>query len=470
MRAAAHKVGYGRPTLTAAFTRKAGRWRTNGAQGEWRRGRTIFVTQARGEQTTVGTTVRTMLNMARHGTASLAAASLLALASPLGAVEISGHFELEPRGFSQSPAVPRQSRNGLSFAAQPELYHSFDDDRQSLLFTPFLRLDTADDRRTHFDVRELLYQRVLDEAELRIGIGRVFWGVAESYHLVDVINQTDLVENIDREDKLGQPLVNLTLIRDWGALDLFVLPGFRERTFPGQEGRLRSEPFVDTDRATYESGAGRQRIDYAVRWSHAVGDIDIGVAHFYGTSRAPRLSAECADGRPVPPSRCDPATVVLAPRYEVVHRTSLDLQATKDATLWKLEALHESGPEDSYLAWVAGFEYTWFGIDESDVDLGLLVEHLFDGRGGNAPQPLENDIFAGVRLAFNDEASTDLLAGVIIDVEGDATTLNLEASRRIGGRWKVELEARAWTGVDRDDPMFPFRRDDYVQLTLSRFF
>ena len=411
-----------------------------------------------------------MLNMARHGIVSLAAASLLALASPLGAVEISGYFELEPRGFSQSPAVPRQSRNGLSFAAQPELYHSFDDDRQSLLFTPFLRLDTADDRRTHFDVRELLYQRVLDEAELRIGIGRVFWGVAESYHLVDVINQTDLVENIDREDKLGQPLVNLTLIRDWGALDLFVLPGFRERTFPGQEGRLRSEPFVDTDRATYESGAGRQRIDYAVRWSHAVGDFDIGVAHFYGTSREPRLSAECADGRPVPPSRCDPATVVLAPRYDVVHRTSLDLQATKDATLWKLEALHESGPGDSYLAWVAGFEYTWFGIDESDGDLGLLVEHLFDGRGGNAPQPLENDIFAGVRLAFNDEASTDLLAGVIIDVEGDATTLNLEASRRIGGRWKVELEARAWTGVDRDDPMFPFRRDDYVQLTLSRFF
>ena len=411
-----------------------------------------------------------MLNMARHGRASLAAPSLLALASPLGAVEISGYFELEPRGFSQSPVVPRQSRNGLSFAAQPELYHSFDDDRQSLLFTPFLRLDTADDRRTHFDVRELLYQRVLDEAELRIGIGRVFWGVAESYHLVDVINQTDLVENIDREDKLGQPLVNLTLIRDWGALDLFVLPGFRERTFPGQEGRLRSEPFVDTDRATYESGAGRQRIDYAVRWSHAVGDFDIGVAHFYGTSREPRLSTECADGRPVPPSRCDPATVVLAPRYDVVQRTSLDLQATKDATLWKLEALHESGPGDSYLAWVAGFEYTWFGIDESDVDLGLLVEHLFDGRGGNAPQPLENDIFAGVRLAFNDEASTDLLAGVIIDVEGDATTLNLEASRRIGGRWKVELEARAWTGVDRDDPMFPFRRDDYVQLTLSRFF
>ena len=103
-------------------------------------------------------------------------------------------------------------------------------------------------------MRELLYQRVFDQAELRVGIGRVFWGVTESYKLVDVINQTDLVENVDREDKLGQPLVNLTFVRDWGALDLYVLPGFRERTYPGREGRLRSEPLVDTNRATYESG------------------------------------------------------------------------------------------------------------------------------------------------------------------------------------------------------------------------
>ena len=402
----------------------------------------------------------------------LLAVSLLGLPAPLGAVELSGRFELEARGFMQSPAHSGQRRNGLSFAVQPEIYHAFGDGRQSLLFTPFLRVDTADEERTHFDVRELLYQRVFDSAELRAGIGRVFWGVTESYHLVDVVNQTDLVENVDRDDKLGQPLVNLTLIRDWGALDLFVLPGFRERTFPGREGRLRSEPFVDTDRATYESGAGRRRIDYAVRWSHAIGDFDVGVAHFHGTSREPRLRplAVCADGRLAPASGCPPVGAVLAPRYEVVHRTSLDLQATRDAMLWKLEALHESGQGDAWIAWVAGFEYTWFGIDESAVDLGLLAEHLFDGRGGNAPQPFENDLFAGVRLALNDEAGTDFLAGVIADVEGDATTLSLEASRRIGERWKVELEARAWIGVEDGDPMFPLHRDDYVQLTLSRFF
>ena len=164
------------------------------------------------------------------------------------------------------------------------------------------------------------------------------------------------------------------------------------------------------------------------------------------------------------------------PRYEVVHRTSLDLQATKEAMLWKLELLHESGQGDSYIAWVGGFEYTWYGINESESDLGLLVEHLFDGRGGTAPSPLEgpppleNDVFVGVRLGLNDEAGTELVAAVIADAEGDSTALTLEASRRIGDDWKVELEARAWNGVERDDPMAPLRRDDYVQVTMSRFF
>ena len=391
--------------------------------------------------------------------AVLAAAALLALAPASGAVELGGHFALEARAFADPPAHFRQSRNGFSITVQPELYHAFGDGRQSLLFTPFLRADTADGQRTHFDVRELLYQRVFDSAELRVGIGRVFWGVTESRHLVDVVNQTDLVENVDLEDKLGQPLVNLALIRDWGTLDFFVLPGFRERTFPGRRGRLRSEPFVDTGRAGYESGAGRRRIDYALRWSHAIGDFDVGVAYFHGTSRDPRLL-------PVPAA----GEAVLAPRYDVVRRTSLDLQATRGAWLWKLEALHESGRGAAWAAWVAGFEHTRFGIGGSVMDLGLLAEHLFDGRGAGASQPFENDVFAGFRLAFNDEAGAEALAGIIRDVEGDATAVNVEASRRIGERWKVEIEARAWTGVDRGDPLFALRRDDYVQLTLSRFF
>jgi glycosyltransferase involved in cell wall biosynthesis len=43
-----------------------------------------------------------------------------------------------------------------------------------------------------------------------------------------VINQTDLVENSDGEDKLGQAMINLSVYQDWGAVDIFVLPSLNE--------------------------------------------------------------------------------------------------------------------------------------------------------------------------------------------------------------------------------------------------
>ena len=102
----------------------------------------------------------------------------------------------------------------------------------------FVREDSMDDERSHADIRELSWLYYSDDWELRLGISKVFWGVAESQHLVDIINQTDAVENVDGEDKLGQPMINLTLIRDWGNVDLFVLPYLRERTFTGVNGLL----------------------------------------------------------------------------------------------------------------------------------------------------------------------------------------------------------------------------------------
>ena len=54
----------------------------------------------------------------------------------------------------------------------------------------------------------------------------MFWGVTESVHLVDIINQTDFAGDIDGEDKLGQTMLSLMLQRDWGEITAFVLPAF----------------------------------------------------------------------------------------------------------------------------------------------------------------------------------------------------------------------------------------------------
>ena len=155
------------------------------------------------------------------------------------AADWSGYGGMESRLYPHAPLDPAQERTSWSLLFKPEFYLSWHD-AHSLVFVPYLRWDAHDGERTHFDVRELYWETYGGNWGLRVGVGKVFWGVVETQHLVDIVNQTDAVENPDGEDKLGQPMLNLSLIRDWGTVDLFVLPGFRERTFAGRVGRLRS--------------------------------------------------------------------------------------------------------------------------------------------------------------------------------------------------------------------------------------
>ncbi len=93
---------------------------------------------------------------------------------------------------------------------------------------------------------ELIVENLINEeterlsAAQQVGLSKVFWGAAEFVHLADIINQTDGVEGFDGEEKLGQPMLRLSLFLDRGTVNAFILPWFRERTFPGKKDRLRT--------------------------------------------------------------------------------------------------------------------------------------------------------------------------------------------------------------------------------------
>ena len=84
-------------------------------------------------------------------------------------------------------------------------------------------------------------------------------------------NQPDAVADIDGEDKLGQPMVNLEMQCDLGLVGVYLLPYFRERSFAGADGCLRTPLPVDTDAAEYKSSDEVNHIDLALRYSHYVG-------------------------------------------------------------------------------------------------------------------------------------------------------------------------------------------------------
>ena len=145
--------------------------------------------------------------------------------------------------------------------------------------------------------------------------------------------------------------------------------------------------------------------------------------------------------------------------------------------MFKLEAIrcagarNRSGREEDYTALVAGSEYTLYSVLGSTADLGLLGEWNYDGRGPNAtprrsPNTLENDLFLGGRLAFNDMQGTEVLAGILGDAQRATRTLAVEVSRRISGRWSLSLEAIELLGIDEADLHYDTRRDSFVDLGL----
>ncbi len=381
---------------------------------------------------------------------------------------LSGYVEVEGRGFTQSSFSPEPKDWTVSFALEPLLEYVSDSGDSQVMFRPFGRFDVNDKGRSHFDIRELNWTGTADRWQVTVGIDTVFWGVTEASHLVDIINQNDNLEDIDQEDKLGQPMISASYDSSFGVFSAYVMTYFREMRFPGGNGRLRMPLLVDYTQTQYESTSGKWRPDFAVRWTHVIGNIDVGLYHFKGTSREPELISGTDVNN----------NAILIPRYNLIDQTGLDLQGTFDDVLIKFEAIHRSGNlsgqtlgiRQDYWAMTGGIEYSFYGIGGGDSDIGLLAEYLYDDRGPQATTAFEDDLFLGMRWAANDIDSTQLLVGAIFDLNSSAKFINVEGSRRIGDDWKITLDARFFMGVPVIDPIYPLSRDDFFQIRLARYF
>jgi hypothetical protein len=379
--------------------------------------------------------------------------------------DFSGELGLEGRYFFER-GLQNQERFNPSLRGELGYQNSFDSDFFNVVI--FGRYDKEDSKRSHADVREVFWTHVADSWEMKIGISKVFWGVTESRHLVDVINQTDLIENVDGEDKLGHPMIKFAIEREWGNLDLFWLPYFRERTFSGEDGRLNALPFsVDMENAQYESSAEQWHSDFALRYAVTIDDLDLAFSYFTGTSRNPIFSPNG-----------NIFNLEFIPLYKQIDQTGIELQYIYEDWLWKFEGISSSGESQRYSAAVFGFEYTLVGILDSAADLGWIVEYLFDDRHNQtaldkaAPHSFERDIFLGWRYALNDADSTELLAGIIYDPKTQETLYSVEFSQRLASDLKLNIELRAFQGAEETKVLktYYLSDEDYIQLELVKFF
>ena len=403
---------------------------------------------------------------------ALAASVSIAASASESAPEFTIDFELavEAIFFPQSPQFTGQlNSTQLSSVAEAELYLGFGEGKHEIVAQPFYRYDGADDARSHFDLREGFYRYTSDnDFSILVGRSKVFWGTTESVHLVDIINQTDLVEDSDEEDKLGQSMLSVTLSKPWGNLELFVLPEFRERTFPGVAGRGRFELPVSR-RSVFSREGGRAAIDLAIRYLVYVGNWDVGVSVFHGTSREPRFGANSDSIR-------------LSAIYDEITQYGVELQRTAGALLLKNESIYRKTDLDEFFATATGFEYTLYDLLGFGWDVGLVSEYLYDNRADElrsgtfdfeTPTPVtafQNDVFGGFRVALNDTQDTSLLVGLVTDLDDYSKVAFLEFETLLGQSWLLDLEATWFTAIAPGNLLESTSRDSGITVNLTRHF
>ena len=386
--------------------------------------------------------------------------------------ELNGDVNLEARWYPQSPAFAGQRSSTLGFVVEPTLYGQVGE-RSHVTFTPLYRYDSADSHRTHGDMREAYLLTFGDWGanswEVQVGLGRVFWGVAELHNIVDIVNQIDLVEHPRDRPKLGQPMLHVTISGNWGIAEGFILPYHRKRTFPGPSGRLRSR-FPISEEASYESSDAERHVDLAVRFSHSVGLLDFGVSAFAGTSREPSfLESQVTD-------KSAQIGMKFVPYYELIRQIGLDAQYTTELVLYKMEAIQRNGSRDllgeeaSYQAFIFGVEHTQFALFDTGVDLTLIGEWLYDDRGQRATSVWANDLFVAGFLNFNDVQGTELVAGVLSDLNGEYRALNFELKRRVSDTWNLRVESIVNVRSDPEDLTYDGRRDSFLGVGFTYSF
>lgn len=387
-------------------------------------------------------------------------ALLLGTVAQADPVEISGYVGVELNYFPETGLYPGQLMNTqTSLVFAPNLRWLSDDGDTRVNLSAFGRLDANDNDRSHFDLREAFVQRDFGSFDALIGVNKVFWGVTESRHLVDIINQADALEYTDANARLGQPMISISTDKDWGSLTAYVMTGFRELQYPGTQGRMRFGLPVDTDATTWGDSAENLAADFALRYYNTFGNIDLGLSAFYGTSREPILTL-------------NGGSTALEPYYGRIWQAGIDAQYTGDAVLLKLEAIVRGSDDfDTFGAAVAGVEYTVYQFANTNSDLGIIGEYLFDGRSAAAPATIyQNDIFGGFRWAANDTQDTSFLIGAVIDLDDGSSVIRAEFERRLEIGALLKIQAQTFTNLDLANPFYGIRRDNFVSIGLERHF
>lgn len=377
----------------------------------------------------------------------------------LAGIEMSGEVSPETRIFMDNNKYPEQGGEHIysSISAEAKLVATSSQNDFSFTANPYLRYDKIDSNRSILDLHELNIGTRGRNWYAKVGYDVEFWGVMEFVNPVNIINQSDITEDFLGKRKLGQPMAKITFINSLGTFDFYALEYFQPMTFPGLQGRLRSDYAIQNE-PEYLSEHKRSQVEGAFHYTKTVDNVYIGISHFYGYSREPAFLVKLNDQ----------LSPYLVPQYYLQHQTGAELQVTLGNLILKSEDVIRYNELGTSYAVAAGGEYDLGTFLGKGYNLNLLSEYYLDQREESLITPFNKDIFLGARIGLNDKRSTEIKVWTNYDFHRNTTdVIMLDASIRITDRLKAQVSYR---GIISKGPLFAsVSNDSYVLFRLEMF-
>ncbi|HIO90718.1 MAG TPA: hypothetical protein EYG69_02990 [Campylobacterales bacterium] len=289
--------------------------------------------------------------------------------------------------------------------------------------------DSDDTNREYVMINELYYKYFGDSYEITIGKSIKFWGALELFNPADIFNAKNILDDVtDKDKKLGA--WNITYSKFFENDDEFsaIMKLDNEaQNFVYQKSPLNTLPLAYNK--DFESEKNRHRPTYYLKYSgsrddFAKRDFSFIVQSGYDSYRDTIQSLGKIK-----------QYLYQVDKFITYHTI------VKDSTIYKLEYSYTDVKNytkiDDYSEYGVGVEHTLYGLWEKK-DLGLIVEYYKNNI--NATNIVyQDDLFAGVRVEFNDADSSDIVAGVIRDFDSDKNGYSLEYNTRIKDKFKTKI-------------------------------
>ena len=310
-----------------------------------------------------------------------------------------------------------------------KLSHYYENNNDLIAFA----LDTQKSNNKNYnftDLTELYWSRAEDNYELKFGLDKVFWGVAETYNIVNVINQNNNLSS-ENKSKLSELMFKFSYYLDSDSIDFFYLPHFREQKFT--KFKINNTFFKGKKNAI------------ALRYKGVYDNFDYAFSYFNGLGRKPLLVKE---------------NDIVNATYSRLSQFGIETQLTTEDILWKFEYAKKYQKNTNNDNIVIGFEY----LLGNQIESNILLEFL---TSSNKKDFFQNDIMLGVRVGLNDENSTEGLISVIYDIDNYASILNIRASSRFADNITMNLKLSTIFNSGKNSLS---KINDNLSLSLSYFF